>query len=169
MRLAIVGTALGLAACGAPPEASRPAPRAERQLQELYRPLLAMVQDSRRSIESFLAELGREWIHPDEGELQGEERARWLRKAEGDLMPRNERMCALIREKRDLVDGPLPASWQALLDHQDGWRTAHEKWKKDGQPYGLRAPTSFPRRLEADLKADIARLEARQAQESKTP
>lgn len=165
MRLAFAGILLGLAACGAPAEAPAPGSRTQRQLDELYRPLLALVQDSRRSIEAFLAELGREWIHPEEGELQGPEREKWLKKAEGDLMPRNERMCALIRRNQDLIDGPMPASWKAFLDHQDGWRAAHEKWKKDALPYGLRAPKSFPRRLEDDLKVDIARLEARLSQE----
>ena len=165
MRRAGIGLVVALAACGAPAEAPSAASRTRRQLDELYRPLLAMVQESRRSVEAYLAELGRDYIHPTEGELQGPEREAWLKKAEGDLMPRNERMCALIRSKRELIDGRMPASWQALLDHQDGWKAAHEKWKKDGMPYGLRAPKSFPRRLENDLLDDIAKLEARLARE----
>ena len=79
------------------------------------------------------------------------------------MMPRNERMCALIRAKRDLVDGPLPASWQALLDHWDGWKEDHEKWKKQGVPYSFTARTPFPRSLERELRASIAQMEERLA------
>lgn len=158
MRRAIPAVLLAMAACGKPAEK----PRAERQLEELYRPLLALVLESRASVEGFLKELGRDYIHPPGGaELQGEEREKWLKKAEGDLMPRNERMCALIRGKKDLVEGEMPSSWTDLLAHQDAWRAAHEKWKKDGVPYGLKAPAPWPRSLERDLRADIAKLEAR--------
>jgi hypothetical protein len=152
---AILVLAAGCAA-GKAPEA----PRAKRQLDELYRPLLAMVVESRESVVAFLGVLGREWIHPNEGELQGRERELWLEKAEKDLMPRNDRMCALVRAKRDLVDGPLPETWQALLDHQDRWKADHAQWKKDGKPYGLRARNPFPRYLEAELRKDVERLEA---------
>jgi hypothetical protein len=148
-----------LAGCAGEPAAPE-RPRAERQLEELYRPLLALVVESRESVTGFLKVLGRDWIHPNEGELQGRERELWLEKAEKDLMPRNDRMCALVRAKRDLVDGPLPETWQALLDHQDRWKADHAQWKKDGKPYGLRARNPFPRYLEAELRKDIERLEA---------
>jgi hypothetical protein len=152
--------AILLLAAGCAAEKAPEPPRAKRQLDELYRPLLAMVVESRESVVAFLGVLGREWIHPNEGELQGRERELWLEKAEKDLMPRNDRMCALVRAKRDLVDGPLPETWQALLDHQDRWKADHAQWKKDGKPYGLRARNPFPRYLEAELRKDIERLEA---------
>lgn len=136
--------------------------RVERQLNELYRPLLAMIGESKASVEDFMAtKLGRDWIFPLE---KPEEVKAWLQKAEGDLMPRNERMCALIRAKRDLVDGPeLPATWTALLVHQDGWRALHEKYKKDGVAYSWHSPTPFPRRLQPELEESIKALEARLA------
>jgi len=134
--------------------------RVERQLKELYRPLLALVQESHLSVQDFMkTTLGRDWIFPLEKE---EEVKLWLAKAETDLMPRNERMCALIRSKQDLVDGPgLPPTWKALLEHQDGWRAVHEKWKKDQVPYPWHSPTPFPKRLESDLEAAIQKLEQR--------
>jgi hypothetical protein len=137
--------------------------RVERQLNELYRPLLALVMESKASVEDFMkTQLGRDYIFPFEKGREAEEVKLWLAKAEGDLMPRNERMCALIRSKRNLVDGPdLPPSWKALLDHQDGWRAVHEKWKKDHIPYSWHAPTSFPKRLESELEASIEKLEKR--------
>jgi hypothetical protein len=137
--------------------------RVERQLSELYRPLLALVAESRASVEDFMkTKLGRDWIFPFEKGREAEELKLWLEKAEGDLMPRNERMCALIRSKKDLVDGPdLPPSWKALLDHQDGWRAAHEKWKKDHVPYSWHAPSPFPKRLESELETTVQKLEKR--------
>jgi hypothetical protein len=143
-----------LAGCAGDPVAEQA--RTKRQLDELYRPLLALVVESRESVQGFMKELGRNYVHP----LQGDEEAKWIRKIEADLLPRNDRMCALIRAKRDLVDGDLPDSWAALLDHQDGWRADHDQWKKDGKAYGFRARTPFPRALESTLKKEVARLEA---------
>lgn len=134
--------------------------RVERQLNELYRPLLALVQESHLSVQDFMkTKLGRDWIFPLEKE---EEVKLWLVKAETDLMPRNERMCALIRSKPDLVEGAeLPPTWKALLEHQDGWRALHEKWKTDHIPYHWHSPTPFPKRLESELEASIQKLERR--------
>src|SRR5438477_12301741 len=115
-------------AAGLTPEEQAQLTRVERQISELYRPLLGLVGESRLSVQDLLKKEGRQQVLPSDRPPTDEELQRWISKFEGDLMPRNERMCALIRAKRDLVDGPeLPASWQALLDHQDGWRAAHEK------------------------------------------
>jgi hypothetical protein len=137
--------------------------RVERQLDELYRPLLALVRESHASVQDFMkSKLGRDWIFPLENEAEVKA---WLEKAEGDLMPRNERMCALVRAKRDLLDSPdLPPNWKALLDHQDGWRAAHEKWKANHIAYSWHSPTTFPKRLEAELAAEVERLEKRRDQ-----
>jgi hypothetical protein len=134
--------------------------RVERQLNELYRPLLGLVQESHASVQDFMkTKLGRDWIFPLENDAEVK---LWLEKAEGDLMPRNERMCALIRSKRDLVDGPdLPPTWKALLEHQDGWRAVHEKWKTDHVAYGWHAPAPFPKRLESELETAIEKLKKR--------
>lgn len=153
--------ALALAGCSAAPSPkAQERGRLDRQLDELYRPLLVLVQESHASVQDFMkTKLGRDWIFPLENE---KEVALWLEKAEGDLMPRNERMCELIRSKRDLVDGPdLPGTWKALLEHQDGWRALHEKWKRDHVAYSWHSPTSFPKRLETELEAAIQSLEKR--------
>jgi hypothetical protein len=163
MRKTLVIMSLALSGC-----ASGPTPqqaeleKIDRQLTELYRPLVALVEESRLSVQDFMKKEGRQQVLPSDRPPTDDELRRWIAKFEGDLMPRNERMCALVRAKRDLVEGPaLPASWQALLEHQDGWRAAHEKWKKDGVAYPFHAPTPFPRSLERELRASIAALEAR--------
>ncbi|MBI3857259.1 MAG: hypothetical protein HY293_16355 [Planctomycetes bacterium] len=139
------------------------AARIDRQLNELYRPLAALVEESRLSVQDFLKKEGRQQILPTDRTLSDAELQRWIEKIEKDLMPRNEKMCALIRSKRSLAEGPEPASWQALLEHEDGWREDHEKWRKDGTAYPYHARTSFPRSLERELKASIAQLEERRA------
>ena len=140
--------------------------RIDRQLTELYRPLLALVLESRKSVETFMeTKLHREYIFPTDRSLEGEELKLWLEQAEGDTMPRNERMCALVRAKRDLVDGPdLPPSFKALLEHQDAWRAEHAKWKQDRVPYAnWKSPSPFPKGLQGDLEDAIEKLEQRRA------
>ena len=140
--------------------------RIDRQLKELYRPLLALVLESRKSVETFMeTKLHREYIFPTDRSLEGEELKLWLEQAEGDTMPRNERMCALVRAKRDLVDGPdLPPSFKALLEHQDAWRAVHAKWKQDRVPYAnWKSPSPFPKGLQGDLEDAIEKLEQRRA------
>ena len=160
-RRAAIAALILAAGCASEPSAD-PA-RTRRQLDELYRPLLAMVEESRASYLNFKKKEGREELLPTDRTLTDEEMKRYLDQIEKDMMPRNERMSALIRSKRDLVDGPdLPASWKALLEHQDGWREDHEKWRKEGVAYPFHARTGFPRTLEKELRASIAELEARE-------
>ena len=164
MRRILVLLALVLAGCasGPTPEEQAQIARIERQLSELYRPLAALLEESRLSVQDFLKKEGRQQTLPSDRPPTEAELRRWLEKAEGDLMPRNERMCVLIRSKRDLVEGgALPANWQALLDHWDGWKAQHEKWKKEGVEYPFHAPSPFPRLLEKEVRASIAALEAR--------
>ncbi len=161
---------LAAGCAGAPTAEQEEAPRIDRQLGELYRPLLALVLESRASIEKFMeTKLKREYIFPTDRDLEGAELKLWLEQAEGDTMPRNERMCALVRAKRDLVDGPeLPTSFKQLLEHQDGWRAVHEKWKKDRVPYkSWKAPSPFPKQLQGELEETIQKLEKRRAALSK--
>lgn len=158
---------IGAGCAGSAPTGGDERDRVERQLNELYRPLLALVQESHLSVQEFMkTKLGRDWIFPLEN---AEEVKLWLVKAETDLMPRNERMCALIRSHESLVDGAeLPPSWKALLEHQDGWRAVHEKWKNDHLPYSWHSPTPFPKRLESELESSIQKLEKRRDELKKT-
>ena len=108
MRTTAAILVLALAPAGCAGDRVAEQARAKRQLDELYRPLLALVVESRESVGAFLKVLGRDYVHPPGGELQGRERELWIEKIEKDLMPRNDRMCALIRGKRDLVDLGAP-------------------------------------------------------------
>jgi len=153
-----------LAGCASGPTAEQQAEIAkiDQQLAELYRPLAGLLEESRLSVQDFLKQEGRQQTLPSDRPPTDDELRRWLEKAEGDLMPRNERMCVLIRSKKALVEGgSLPANWQALLDHWDGWKAQQEMWKKEKVPYPFHAPSPFPRLLEKEVKASIASLEAR--------
>ncbi len=126
-----------------------------KQAEQLYRPLLALVKESRASVEKFMqTKLHRDYIHPTEGNLQGEELKLWLEQVEGDLMPRNQRMCVLVRAHANPeIDGPdLTKQFKMLLAHQEGWSALHEKWKKDKVAYNWRAPSPFPRLLQRELE-----------------
>ena len=155
--------ALILTGCAAGPSREEQTALIERQLSELYRPLAAMVEESRLSYVAFKKKEGRQESLPTDRTLTDEEMKRWIDHIEKEIFPRNEKMCTLIRSKRSLADGAEPPSWQALLEHQDGWREDHEKWRKEGVAYPFHARTSFPRTLERELKASIAALEERRA------
>jgi hypothetical protein len=160
-KMLLLGLIVGAGCASGPAPESKELIRVEQQLSELYRPLHALVEESRLSVQDFMKKEGRQQVLPSDREPTEAELARWIEKFEGDLMPRNERMCALIRGKKDLVDGEVPASWTALVEHQEAWRAAHEKWKKEGVKYPFHSPTPFPRSLERELKASITKLELR--------
>src|SRR5688572_19077422 len=166
MRTTLLGLLLvaGCASGPTPEERAARIARIDRQLDELYRPLVALVEESRVSYQNFKKKEGRPELLPTDRTLTDEEMKRYLDQIEKDMFPRNERMCALIRSKRDLADGPEPASWKVLLDHHEGWRGDHEKWRKEGVPYPFHARTGFPRTLEKELQASIAALEQRRAE-----
>jgi hypothetical protein len=149
-----------IAGCASGPTPEQIA-RIDRQLNELYRPLVALVEESRLARDAFLKKEGRQQPLPTDRTLTDEEMKRYIDQIEKNVFPRNEKMCALIRSKRTLSEGPEPASWQALLDHQDGWREDHEKWRKEGVAYPFHARSAFPRSLERELRASIADLERR--------
>jgi len=160
MKRALLASIL-VAGCASGPTREESA-RIDRQLNELYRPLVALVEESRLARDAFLKKEGRQQPLPTDRTLTDEEMKRYLDQLEKNTFPRNERMCALIRSKTDLVEGgALPASWQALLDHQDGWREDHEKWRKEGVAYPFHARSAFPRSLERELRATIADLDRR--------
>ena len=153
-----------LAGCASGSDRQEKIARIERQLNELYQPLVALVEESRVSITDFKKKEGRQEILPTDRTLTDAEMQRWTDQIEKVIFPRNEKMCALIRSKQDLIDeGFLPKSWQALLEHQDGWREEHNKWRKEGVAYPFHARTGFPRTLEKELRACIAALEERKA------
>src|SRR5204863_319288 len=76
--------------------------RIDRQLTELYQPLVALLEESRLSRLDFLKKEGRSQVIPTDREITREELDRWIDKIEKDLMPRNLKMCELIRSKREL-------------------------------------------------------------------
>jgi hypothetical protein len=161
----LAGGSTGLTtSCASGPSPTAQVATIDRQLDELYRPLAAMVEESRLSYVAFKKREGRQESLPTDRTLTDEEMKRWIDHIEKEIFPRNEKMCALIRSKRDLVvGGELPKSWQALLEHQDGWREDHDQWRKKGVAYPFHARTGFPRTLEREVKATIAELEERKA------
>jgi hypothetical protein len=163
MKRAVVLTLMIAGCASGPSDKEREAARIDRQLVELYRPLVALVEESRLAHVEFKKKEGRQEILPTDRTLTDEEMKRWIDQIEKVIFPRNEKMCALIRSKGDLAEGPEPAGWKALLEHQDGWRADHDRWRKEGVAYPFHAQTGFPRSLERELKATIAALEERKA------
>src|SRR6185503_1959262 len=105
MRKIAVLTSLIIGGCASGPTPEERA-RIDRQLAELYRPLLALVEESRLARDAFLKKEGRQQPLPTDRTLTDEEMKRYIDQIEKNIFPRNEKMCALIRSKRDLVEGP---------------------------------------------------------------
>lgn len=136
-----------------------------RQLEELYGPLLFLVEESRLAVDDVLQKLGRPGIFPLNPEKKDEEEKFWIFRAENEFMPRNERMCKIVRKKGHWAEGAeLPASFTALLEHQETWRLLHARWKKEGVAYGWGSRTPFPRPLLPELRRSFQGLKARQAE-----
>ncbi len=168
VRIVLLGT-LALSALGcAGPRPAEPSPsaaelaRVERQIEELYGPLLCLVEESRLAIEDVLFHLKRDYVFPTDGPLPEDELRFWLFRAENDLMPRNEEMVALIQAKGSLAEGgKLPPILAALVEHQASWRELHRRWKTEGVKYEWRSKSPFPRDLGAVLSREHAALKKR--------
>jgi hypothetical protein len=133
-----------------------------RQLDELYGPMLLLVEESRVAVDDVLQKLGRPGIFPLDPEKK-EEKDFWIFRAENDFMPRNERMCKIVRKRGHWAEGTeLPPSFAALLEHQDSWRLLHARWKKEGVAYSWGSRTPFPRPLLAEMRRAFKSLRARQ-------
>src|SRR6185295_16422128 len=83
----------GIAGCEAAPSKQE----IERKQQEqLYKPLLALVKESRASVEKFLeTKLKREYIHPTDRNLEGEELKMWRHQVPFDLLQPHLQFLAL--------------------------------------------------------------------------
>jgi hypothetical protein len=124
----------------------------EKQLAELYGPLAFLVYEGRASFGELLRNLGRHVVFPPGRPLPEDELRTWLFWVDQDLMPRNAAIQKLLSTKTHLiVDGDLPASYIAFIDHYNAWRVPHERWKEEGVPYSWHSKNNWPKDFDDDV------------------
>jgi hypothetical protein len=137
----------------------------EQQLEQLYGPLLFLVQEGRSAWQDFCDTLGRNVVFPNGRPLSEEEKALWLFWVDHEFMPRNEAIQSLLSSKTHLIAGDqMPDSFMAFIEHYNAWRVTHLRWKKDGVPYSWHSKVNWPMTFETDVIQSYERLKNLQIQ-----
>lgn len=152
----------------------------QKQLEELYGPLSALIIESEGAYRDCLNALGRseeELIaaFDPKGQvgttsLSEEERETWLFWVEHSFFPRNEVIKELIATKAYLIEVPLkdsdqqpalPQTYRGFLRHYLQWKMNHERWEEAKPPHSSYPSTPWPRQFDSDVKAAFASLRRR--------
>lgn len=137
----------------------------ERQLEELYGPLVAQLYEGRQAFQDLLASLGRTSVFRGYSELPPDELRTWLYWAESVFLPRNRLIRDLLTTKAHLVVGnDLPQSHIAFFEHESSWRVHHERWQKEQVEYSWHSNVNWPVEFERDVIATFSALKARHSE-----
>jgi hypothetical protein len=139
--------------------------RVNRQLSELYGPLLALSKSSGRSWDAFRSRHGPEtdpfWGNPRHpvSEQESETWRRWMLTV---FAPMNDAMERLVVEKADLLDSPgMPEVLLDLVAHVASYRAVFAAWENGDYEVNT-APLNFPRQVEDYAEEAFRTLKARQ-------
>ncbi len=136
----------------------------ERQIEELYGPLAALIYEGRRQFRDLLQSLGRNYVFADDSPLPPDELKTWLYWAESEFLPRNEQIKSLLKSKPHLIVGSsFPESYVTFFDHCNSWSIHHRRWKEDGTEYSWRSKVNWPADFEQEVLASFQELKAKHA------
>jgi hypothetical protein len=136
----------------------------ERQIEELYGPLVFLMYEGRRTFADLLDTLGRNKVFISEKPLPKAELNTWLFWAEAEFLPRNEKVKNLLMSKSHLVEGDkFPESYVAFLDHCNSWAINHRRWKEQEVKYSWHSKVNWPREFEKEVVDTFEKLKARHA------
>ncbi|MFE6282681.1 hypothetical protein [Streptomyces sp. NPDC057877] len=137
----------------------------ENQLEQLYGPLLFLVEEGRSAFHDFCDTLGRNYVFAAGRPLSPEEQDLWLFWVDHEFMPRNEAIQHLLSSKAHLIVGDrMPDSYLAFIDHHNSWRVTHLRWKEEGVPYSWHSKANWPKSFETEVIASFGRLKNLQIQ-----
>ncbi|WP_433919514.1 hypothetical protein OIE50_33650 [Streptomyces canus] len=137
----------------------------DKQLEELYGPLVFLVQEGRTAWRDFCDTLGREVVFEGPGALTEEEIDLWLFWVDNEFIPRNSAIQILLSSKAHLVVGnSMPDSHLAFIEHHASWRVAHLRWKDKGVAYRWHAKVNWPKQFETEVIETYKELKNRQAE-----
>ena len=137
----------------------------ERQLEELYGPLAALMYEGRQIFEELLASLGRSFVFHGSDPLPPDELKTWLFWTESSFLPRNRQIRELLTSKPHLVDGAeFPESYVRFFLHETSWRIRHERWLKEQVPYDWHSAVNWPEAFEKDIIQTFKTLKGRHSE-----
>lgn len=129
----------------------------ERQLNELYLPLLMMQSRGKMVFRMFLQILGRHYVFGTH-KLPDEEMTLWTYWSEHAFIPMNEQIADTIQNgiEENLFVGAIPASFHRFMGYHKRFKQTYSEWKRDGGEY--QHPGNFPADFEEDILRSISRL-----------
>ncbi|MDG4859704.1 hypothetical protein P8605_16355 [Streptomyces sp. T-3] len=137
----------------------------EKQLEQLYGPLVFLVEEGRSAFRDFCDTLGRPFVFAGDDSLTARELELWLFWVDHHFMPRNQAVQELLSAKAHLIVGDrIPDSYVAFIDHYNSWRVNHLRWKEQGVAYSWHAKANWPRQFDTDVLESFERLKSLQVQ-----
>jgi hypothetical protein len=127
----------------------------ERQIEELYSPLLGLIQYA-----GVVFRIARQKV--PEGPQSPEQVEVWCYFAEKYFLPLNSQIASLIRTKLSLLDSEgLPPSFQHFLDHQAQFECLHSLWRDKSISSDEISGNRWPSQFESDVRATLDQLRCR--------
>ena len=77
----------------------------KQQLEELYGPLAFLVLEGEQSSRDLAEALGKDYVFPRNGHIEGDELKTWLFWVENDFFPRHQKIVDLLASKTHLIEG----------------------------------------------------------------
>lgn len=153
----------------------------ERQLEQLYGPLMTLLVEGEQAWKECLRALDRDPNDPrtaeqeltnalsgrsDQPPLTDDQLETWIFWIENAFFPRNDRIAALIAERAHLVEGAttepgLPASYCQFLAHHNSWKLRHQQWREQQIPYSWCWTVPWPEPFNAEVEETFQALKER--------
>ncbi len=117
----------------------------QRQIEELYGPLVRGNRESWLAMQGLLMELGRPSVFPLDPAKEEGELALWQLWCDEVFAPGNEALRLTIKRGLHLVEGTeMPAGFLAFLDHWNSWKMERLRAKVQRVSCGIRSKSRFP-------------------------
>ena len=137
----------------------------ERQLEELYGPLVALMYEGRQVFQELLRSLGRDYVFLEGVALPQDELKTWLFWADNSFLPRNRQIRDLLTSKPHLVEGSdFSESYVLFFLHESSWRVRHERWVKEKVAYDWHSSVNWPLQFERDVIDTFKALKAKHSE-----
>jgi hypothetical protein len=128
----------------------------QRQIEELYSPLLALLQTEDEIYKLMLERIGHDWKAPAAPTI-------WTHFMERHFLPLNRQITELIRTRIYLIDtDQIPASFRKFMAHHTQTEALHELWKeKKIDSWQTVKMTEWPDEFGRDVEVSLAGLRQR--------
>ncbi|MFC4611107.1 hypothetical protein ACFO9E_25420 [Streptomyces maoxianensis] len=135
----------------------------EKQLEQLYGPLLFLILEGKSAFRDFCQTLGRNYVFDGNGHIRPDDLKTWLYWVDNEFMPRNLAIQNLLASKAHLIVGErMPDSYLSFIDHYNSWRVRHLRWKEEQVPYTWHAKTNWPDQFDNDVIKEYEKLKGLQ-------